>query len=589
MNCSAEMLVDSNGRIHSCNHWFQKMFAYNLETIKGSYFWDVVSTPEHANLDKLRFKKLHYKRFLAEHESNWHAKNGTAYNIKWSGTPFIGEGKKVKFIALRAEVQTDRDEVEELGEASRELADDRLTITEYSLNKAAIATFWVGPKAEILYANSESCRLLGFSRKELLNMTVHDFDLQYTKEVWPLHWCELKANKAMNFESTYKTKDGKIIPVEIKINYLSFRGKEYNIVFVSDITERKQREQSILYRSYHDGLTDIYNRNYFDEMVRKLDSEENLPLSIIIGDVNGLKLVNYAFGHEEGDKILIEIASILKSTCRRDDFIARWGGDEFAIILPQTDKKAAEEVCSRIKKACSEKIVGMINLSISMGIGTKVHHDQSIKLVLKKAEDLMYKRKLTEGKKIRNSIILSLERVLEEKGIETVEHSKRMRKMALLVGEALDLPANKLNELHLLSALHDVGKISTPEEIFNKPGELTTEEWETIRKHSEVGYRIANTTPELAAIAEAILSHHERWDGRGYPQGLKGEEIPLIARIVTILKAYDVMTNGRPYKESLNHHDAIDELKRCAGTQFDAGLVELFIKVITENSEEIIC
>lgn len=353
-----------------------------------------------------------------------------------------------------------------------------------------------------------------------------------------------------------------------------------------DVTEKRRFEEKIRFLHFHDSLTGLYNRAYFEEELSRLDTERQLPLSLIVGDVNGLKLVNDTFGHNEGDRILRSIADIFKSCCRKEDIVARWGGDEFAILLPRTNQKVVAEICERIKKSCMHTPNEKIQPTVSLGYATKETPSQDIAWVVKEVEERMYRSKLRESSSARHSMISSLERSLWETDYETEEHAKRIQELTLKMGKAMNLSSNQLDELALLSALHDIGKIAIPSNILKKIDELTKDEWETLKKHPEIGYRIAISSPDLAPIAEAILSHHERWDGRGYPQRLKGEEIPLIARIVAIADSYDVMTHGRPYKIAISPKAALEEIRQCAGTQFDPKLVEIFIDMLSTESEE---
>ncbi len=344
--------------------------------------------------------------------------------------------------------------------------------------------------------------------------------------------------------------------------------------------ERKETKEEIKKLSLRDRLTGLYNRTYFEEELKRLNSKRNIPISFIMGDVNGLKLINDAFGPKEGDKLLKKVAFILKKCCRKEDIIARWGGDEFSILLPKTTDKDSEEILNRIRNTCKKTKINNVPVSISLGTSTKKSNGIDVKNIIKEAEDWMYRRKLLEKSSISSSIISSLERTLQEKSYETEEHGARMKEMALKLGLSLNLKENKLNELSLLATLHDIGKIAIPDEILMKKGRLNEEEWEVIKRHPEIGSNIASSSPQLKTIAEAILSHHEWWNGKGYPHGLKKENIPLNSRIISIVDAYDVMTHERPYKKAISKKEAIKELIRCAGTQFDPNLVEIFIDFI---------
>jgi diguanylate cyclase (GGDEF)-like protein/PAS domain S-box-containing protein len=352
-----------------------------------------------------------------------------------------------------------------------------------------------------------------------------------------------------------------------------------------DITDRKKYENKIKYMSFHDYLTGLYNRAYFEEELLRLNTERNLPLSIILGDLNGLKMTNDTYGHEKGDELLIKVAGILKQCFRKSDIISRWGGDEFIILLPLTDYSRAEEIVGKIEKTCYQYSTQDLPLSISLGISTKVKEDENIEEILKTAENKMYLQKTGDEKRTHKSMIFSLEKSLDKKDYETEGHVKRMEELALLLGRGLKLPENKLNELVMLAAIHDIGKIAVADSIILKPGKLTAEEWEMVKKHPEVGYRIAKSSTDLAAIADAILAHHENWDGSGYPEGLKSEEIPLVSRIISIVDAYDAMTNDRPYRGALTREQAIADIKKYSGIKYDPELVEVFIKVMNSDYE----
>ncbi len=354
---------------------------------------------------------------------------------------------------------------------------------------------------------------------------------------------------------------------------------------IEDITERKKSEEQIKFLSFHDKLTGLYNRAYFEEELKRLNTERQLPISIIIGDVNGLKLANDAFGHQEGDILLMRIAAILRESCRQEDLIARLGGDEFGIFLPRTSDRVAMEITNRINVACNDASQGRFRLSIALGAVTKLDLSQDFRTIMKEAEDRMYRNKLLEGKSVRSSIISSLRQTLFEKSHETEEHTQRLKQLAVQIGHAFGLPDGVLDELALLATLHDIGKIGISEGIIIKQGNLSGEEWESIWKHPEIGYRIAGQFPELSPIAEAILAHHEWWNGAGYPRGLKAEDIPLISRIISIVDAYDAMTYGRPYKEALEQQEALAEIERGAGSQFDPQIVEMFLKIVGGNDK----
>ena len=352
---------------------------------------------------------------------------------------------------------------------------------------------------------------------------------------------------------------------------------------IKDITERVQAEEEIRYLVFHDKLTGLYNRTYLDKELEGIRADE-FPYSIIMGDLNGLKIVNDAFGYKTGDKLLIEMAKILREACRPVDTVIRSGGDEFVILLPGADEMVTLSVVKRIKKKCEESAFQPFQPSISLGFSIKMTPKQSIFGVFQRAETKMYQRKMLEADSSPGFNIQSLQQMLHERSNETEEHTERLRILVKLIGQELELSETLLFDLDLLATLHDIGKVAIPDEILNKPGKLTDEEWEIMKRHSEIGYRIAKTSPVLVPIAEYILAHHEHWNGRGYPRGLVGEQIPLPARILAVVDAYDAMVNERLYKPTLTPEQAIDELKNCSGTQFDPVVVSAFVSLFQKNN-----
>ena len=358
------------------------------------------------------------------------------------------------------------------------------------------------------------------------------------------------------------------------------------VITFSDVTAQKHRESQIRYYSFYDSLTGLYNRAFFEEELKRLDTIRMLPLTIILGDANGLKLVNDAFGHMEGDRLLKQVAKILKDACRKEDIIARVGGDEFVVILPNVDREEAQNIIDRIGGYCFSLGTNPVKTSIALGFATKDNSTQDINEIYRQAEEHMYANKLVESRSVRNEIINSIRESLEERSHETQAHGNRLKGLSLQLGRIIGLNNYELSQLELLAMIHDIGEIAIPNSILAKPGSLGIEEWRTVRKHCEIGYRIAIFSPELVSIADAILSHHEHWDGNGYPQSLSGESIPLLSRIIAITDAFDVLTNGRTYQKAVSGIEALDEIMRCSGTQFDPLLVQNFVSMLKSEQME---
>lgn len=357
------------------------------------------------------------------------------------------------------------------------------------------------------------------------------------------------------------------------------------VVVFRDIREEKSRQNEVLFLSYHDSLTGLFNRRYVESELRNLEDTSLLPVSIIMGDVNGLKIANDVFSHAAGDLLLRRVSEVFRECSEPNDVIARWGGDEFLLILPNTPLASAEARIKKLRTRFREKSEGTMQLSVSLGCAEREAPEQTISDVIRRAEELMYHQKLLEGKSYRNAIINTLLATLFEKSMETEEHAERLTKYCRAIGEALLLSDRELNELSLLSVLHDIGKVGIQHEILKKPSSLTPEEWTEMRKHPEIGYRIAQNTPDLVDVSELILCHHERWDGTGYPAGLAGEKIPQSCRILAVVDAFDAMTNDRTYRKAMTREAAIRELSNNAGTQFDPKIVEVFLAILQREGE----
>lgn len=351
---------------------------------------------------------------------------------------------------------------------------------------------------------------------------------------------------------------------------------------VRDVTEYKLNEEKLTYLSYVDSLTTLYNRFYFDKKIEEHIKEELFPIGIISGDVNGLKLVNDTFGHNEGDKLLKRVAECLKECCSDLETPFRFGGDEFCIIVPSASSEKCTNIINSINEKCSNYEYSNIETSISLGFAL-LEREGCIDSVLCEADDKAYKQKIFDSKTIRVSTLERLKEDLNKKKIETEEHTERVMKLSEKVGKEMNLTADLIDQLSLLGRLHDIGKIAIPDYILLKSQPLTESEFEIVKTHSEKGYRLAQLLPEFSHIARGILTHHERWDGTGYPLGLKGEEIPLIARIVSVVDSYDAIINDKVYSKGRNKQEAIEELRRCSGKQFDPNIVEVFCKVISKN------
>ncbi len=353
---------------------------------------------------------------------------------------------------------------------------------------------------------------------------------------------------------------------------------ESELRYSNDEISRQYNE--LQYLSEHDQLTDLYNRKYYEEELIRIDTKNNLPLAVIIANINGIKLINDSFGHAIGDELIKAVAEVITEASRKKDIICRLAGDEFIIISPTTDAVEVEKLMQHIKEIATQRKVGQLDISISLGGEIKTGMDENIIETIKKAEDFMSRKKLYDSPNMRGRTINTIITTLHEKNKREELHSRRVSQLCERLGEALGLNEDKVIELKTVGLLHDIGKIGIDEGILNKSGKLSEEEWVEIRKHPEIGYRILSTVNNMSEMAEFVLSHHERCDGKGYPQGLSGEQIPIQSSIIGIADAYDAMVSERSYKKSLTKKEAIQELNANAGTQFDAELVRVFVEKV---------
>ncbi|MFW6301589.1 MAG: HD domain-containing phosphohydrolase [Bacillota bacterium] len=460
-----------------------------------------------------------------------------------------------------------------------------LSLKDFSINQAGFGVFWINPDGTIKYVNNEACNYLNYKKEKLQQMNVSEIAPMYPKwkrkEIWEI----IKKEKSRTCETFHQTRNGKLIPVKVNSRYINYQGEEYEFAFIVDISERKQRERELHYNFYHDNLTGLFNSTFIDRKADEIDRNIPANYSVIMADINGLRMINDSYGHKKGNQVIKKVASLLKSSIDEDEVLARYGGDEFIIYQPDSDEFTAEQTINRIDKNLKDLNEKECIITIGLGYATKCNNETFYE-VLNRAQRSLYKHKLIESNSDKNKIVKNSLNILGTKSQETKEHALRMTALAHKIGEKVGLNNEELNNLSLLATLHDIGKTYIPEEILNKPGNLTEEEWQLIKEHPERGSRIAAASEDFQDIAEEILYHHERWDGKGYPEGLKGQEIPLLSRIISIVDSFDVMTNERPYSKPMTKEDAIQELKNCAGTQFDPDLVKIFVSVLENEPEK---
>lgn len=557
-------LYDDRSKLVRWNKKHEEMTGYSSEELAHMNLLDWFKGDEKSQTAVIEGIKRVNQNGFEDAEANLQKKDGTKIPMYFTVSPVDIDGK-LYFAGIGIDI-TERKRMHERLEKYQVLAE-----------KTNDAMLFIDKEGNIIEANDAAIRIYGYTYKEFSSMNISD--LRHSNESYIIEPMEAADKEGVIFETVHYLKDGTAINVEVSSQGTFLGNKRVLLSIVRNITDRKKKEDENLYLSYHDVLTGLYNRRFYEEEIKRLDTERNLPISIIMGDVNGLKLINDAFGHNAGDELLQKAASAIRSACRTEDIVARWGGDEFVILLPKTKTEEADEIVKRIKDQYLNVYVNAIRVSISFGWDTKRKNDEDILKVLKSAEDYMYKHKFIENEGMKDNIISTIINTLHEKNPREEQHSQRVSEICQNIGKALGFSEIKVSKLKIAGLLHDIGKIAIEEGILNKPGKLTEQEWYEIKRHPDIGYRILNSSPDMLELADCIWAHHERWDGTGYPKGLKGEAIPVVARIIALADSYDAMTSERS-RNDLSEEEVLAEIRNNAGTQFDPEIARIFIEQV---------
>ncbi len=393
-------------------------------------------------------------------------------------------------------------------------------------------------------------------------------------------------------EAQFQTSDG-TYGGWVRVSFTSVRSDNQAFLgavgIVEDITEAKRAIEKLGFVSSHDALTGLYNRRACEEAIAFMDREEFLPLGVIYADLNCLKLANDAFGHEEGDLLLRAAADIMRKSVSANDSVYRWGGDEFIILLRNADGGSVAAKVREIAKTCASwSGEGFVRPSMALGHAMKLFAEQDIDEVIKEAEDEMYANKLRDGRPTRLRILGTLEARLHN--MMNCAMGNRSRRMILWGEWAIrNLGISEdLEMLRLLCRYHDIGVLAVPEEVEIIRADPAKEKVASLMQHMAIGYRIARSIAEIAKIAEPILYHHEWWDGMGYPNQLKGEEIPFVSRVISIFDAMEGMISLQPEGESPSFGNVLHSLEAGAGRQFDPYLVRDIVGKLRKEPPEFV-
>lgn len=454
------------------------------------------------------------------------------------------------------------------------------TLTEFTND----LVFWRGVNGAFIYLSPNCKRLIGYTEEELqanpdiLNAMI------FSPDAVTVRGSDLDSVDDSNLqrEVRVKVKSGEmrwfscvLHSIDSENGYNGIRGS------LRDVTQRREMEEELAYISLHDGLTGLYNRSQFEREMESFRIATPASLGILVCDLNGLKLLNDTLGHPEGDKILLKASALLQKLFAGVGMLARIGGDEFVVLFRNAHPEFMASVCEVARDALAQANEGEDDAPISFACGVAYGEGDSLSAdsLFKAADEMMYRDKYAGAQIARRDLLYYLVRRLDTLEAGDAGHEANIDQWLQLLAEKAGYNRDQRAHLSVFAKFHDIGKVGISATIWNKSGPLTMEERLTMQQHVEIGHRIASSVVELMPVADWILKHHEHWDGAGYPLGLTGEQIPEICRLFAVVEAYEAMTHERPYRQPLAADEAVREIMRQRGTQFDPRMVDLFLSV----------
>lgn len=578
VNLDLLCIANTKGEFLRVNKAWEETLGYSADELEGRSYFDFVHPDDLDNTIKVT-ALLRDQNLIDNFVSRFKTRDGSYKYIEWKSRAY----EDVVFAAAR-DITEKREMEEQLF-----LEKEKYQSTLFSIGDGVIA---VNNLREITLMNKVAEELTGWRQEDAIHRPFKEVvQLIHEQSRLPVSDPIEKAIKTgliakLENHTVLIRKDKTEIAIEDSAAPIhdSDRNIRGAVLVFHDVTQKRKTQSEILYLSYHDFLTGLFNRRYFEEEAGRLDRAENLPLSVLMLDVNGLKLTNDAFGHKMGDALLKKVAEIIEKNARKGDLIARIGGDEFAVLLPKTNETEVMMISQRILESAKLETVGSVIISMGIGRATRLIMSQSLEDTVVAAENMMYKNKVQSSRQMRDQTIILIQATLNEKSDRERIHSQRVGRIAKFIGQAMNLTTDQVKTLETLGLLHDLGKIIVAEEILNKEGKLTEKEYSIMKTHAETGYQILKSVEEFVPLAEIVLSHHEWWNGSGYPRNLKGHDIPLFSRIIQVADAYEAMTAGRPYQAAFNKEETIEELRSLSGIQFDPEIIDVFVeKVLVES------
>ena len=594
-NVDAVFMLDTSGRLIEANAACETLVGYTPDEIRGFVYLSLVAHQNHHETQLLFYRVM--KGEAGRQEITLLHKTGRRVLADITKSPIFVDGSVVGVHGIAKDITEQR----AAEQALRESESLMRTIAEVS-PVATTITRW--DDGRILYANRHVSNLFGMDASvSLVGRSTRDVYARPEDRV-RLRAALSGADLLQNQEFELRGADGRLFWVHGSFQRMSYRGEEAIFSVYHDVSEGRRQLAEAREQAERDPLTGLWNHRAFharlEAATHETERTAGKTLAVAVLDLDNFKFFNDAYGHAAGDDVLRLVADSLRRVCRVDDVLARFGGDEFALLMPRARPGATpEELAFRLEADLAATGIsfrpadgaGTIPISVSAGVALFPDEAATRLAVMQLADDRLLRAKTGAGqggpapalrRTLRETVagfpmLDALLAAVDNKDRYTRRHSEDVMSHSLAIARALGLSADTQHDIEVAALLHDVGKIGVPDHILRKPGTLTEEEFEAVKQHPRMGVVIVAAVPGLEATLDAVGHHHERWDGGGYPEGLSGEAIPLAARIMAVADAYSAMTTDRPYRKGMAPAEARQILQDGAGTQWDLACVTAFL------------